>query len=163
MELPAQVGRTQPHHPERRFGQTELVQASPTSSSWARPSMAQTPRLHCPLPTGPLPHGLTVQLYFTQSSQKCEAENFLRMTTVIPCSRHCPIPTMFPAERQPGKPSVPKHLQPSLPGERTGKAEAMAGSQQWGLCENRTRQSCPGPQAQGRRHMAVTRRAALHT
>lgn len=41
MKLPAQVGRTQLHHPERQFGQTEPVQAYPTSSSWAVPSMAQ--------------------------------------------------------------------------------------------------------------------------
>lgn len=106
-------------------GQAEPVQASPSSSSWALPSTAQIPRLHSPVPAGPLPHSLTVQLYFTQSSQKCEAENFLRMTIVMPCSRHCPTPTMFPAERQPGEPSVPRHLQPSLLRERPGRARWM--------------------------------------
>lgn len=116
-------------------GQAEPVQASPSFSSWAFPSMAQIPRLRSPLPAGPLPHSLTVQLYFTQSSQKCEAENFLRMTTVMPCSRHCPTPTMFPAERQPGEPSVPRHLQPSQLGERPGRARWIprTGSQQMGV------------------------------
>lgn len=103
-------------------GQAELVQASPSSSSWALPSRAQIPSLHSPVPAGPLPHSLTVQLYFTQSSQKCEAENFLRMTIVMPCSRHWPTPTMFPVDRQPGEPSVPRHLQPSLLRERAGRA-----------------------------------------
>lgn len=44
----------------------------------------------------PLPCSLTVQLYLIQSSQNREAENFLRITTVMPWRRHCPIPTMFP-------------------------------------------------------------------
>ena len=116
-------------------GQAEPVQASPSSSGWALSSTAQIPRLRSPLPAGPLPHALTVQLYFTQSSQKCEAESFLRMTIVMPCSRHCPTPTMFPAERQPGEPSVPRHPQPSPLGERPGRARGMAhtGSQQMGL------------------------------
>lgn len=98
--------------------QAGLVQGSPRSSR-ARPSWTRIPRLLSPVPPSPLPRGLTVQLYFTQSSQKCEAENFLRMTMVMPCSKHCPIPTMFPAERQPGKPSVPTQLPP-----RQGKAHA---------------------------------------
>lgn len=42
---------------------------------------------------------LTVQLYLIQSSQNREAENFFRITTVMPWSRHCPIPTMFPEGR----------------------------------------------------------------
>lgn len=91
----------------------------PPSHQRVRPSSTRIPRLLSPVPPGPLPRGLTVQLYFTQSSQKCEAENFLRMTIVMPCSKHCPIPTMFPAERQPRKPSVPTHLPP-----RQGDAHA---------------------------------------
>lgn len=47
----------------------------------------------------PLPFSLTVQLYLIQSSQKREAENFFRITTVMPWIRHCPIPTMFPEGR----------------------------------------------------------------
>ena len=47
----------------------------------------------------PFPLSLTVQLYLIQSSQKREAENFFRITTVMPWSRHCPIPTMFPEGR----------------------------------------------------------------
>lgn len=47
----------------------------------------------------PLPSLLTVQLYLTQSSQNREAENFFRITTVMPWSKHCPIPTMFPEGR----------------------------------------------------------------
>ena len=43
---------------------------------------------------------LTVQLYLTQSSQKREAENFFLMTTVMPCIRHWPIPTIFPEDKQ---------------------------------------------------------------
>lgn len=39
---------------------------------------------------------LTVQLYFTQSSQKRLAENFLRMTTVKPKSKHWPAPMIVP-------------------------------------------------------------------
>lgn len=116
-------------------GQAEPVQASPSSSSWPLPSPAQIPRLYSPVPAGSLPHGLTVQLYFTQSSQKCEAENFLRMTIVMPCSRHCPTPTMFPVERQPGEPSVPRHLQPSPLREKRGRARwrPHAGSLQVGV------------------------------
>jgi len=116
-------------------GQAELVQASPPSSGWALRSTTKIPRLRSPVPAGPLPHGLTVQLYFTQSSQKCEAENFLRMTIVMPCSRHCPTPTMFPAERQPGEPSVPRALQPSPVRERPGRARRTPhpGSPQMGV------------------------------
>lgn len=72
----------------------------------------------------PLP--LTVQLYLIQSSQNREAENFFRITTVMPWSRHCPIPTMFPegrvglAVREMGDPSLysllssPEALSPGL-------------------------------------------------
>lgn len=42
---------------------------------------------------------LTVQLYLIQSSQNREAENFFRITTVMPWSRHWPTPTMFPEVR----------------------------------------------------------------
>ena len=47
----------------------------------------------------PFSFSLTVQLYLIQSSQKREAENFFRITTVMPWIRHCPIPTMFPEGR----------------------------------------------------------------
>lgn len=50
-----------------------------------------------------LPSLLTVQLYLTQSSQNREAENFFRITTVMPWSKHCPIPTMFPEGRVMGR------------------------------------------------------------
>lgn len=39
----------------------------------------------------------TVQLYFWQSAKYCEAENFLRMTTVAPNRRACPTLIMPPA------------------------------------------------------------------
>lgn len=45
------------------------------------------------------PFSLTVQLYLIQSSQNREAENFFRITTVMPWSRHWPTPTMFPEVR----------------------------------------------------------------
>lgn len=139
-------------------GQAEPVQASPSFSSWAFPSMAQIPRLCSSLPAGPWPDSLTVQLYFTQSSQKCEAENFLRMTTVMPCSRHCPTPTMFPAERSPQSPdtSSPASSGRSLAGQGGHRA----------LAHNRwvfTWPKAPGSQALGRRRMAARSGAALCT
>lgn len=42
--------------------------------------------------------GLTVQLCLTQSSQKRLAENFPRITTVKPKSKHCPTPMMVPVQ-----------------------------------------------------------------
>jgi hypothetical protein len=47
----------------------------------------------------PLPFSLTVQLYLIQSSQNREAENFFRITTVMPWIRHWPTPTIFPEGR----------------------------------------------------------------
>lgn len=67
MKLPAQVGRTQPHYPERWFGLTEPIQASPTSSSWALPTESSLPgtdpQASLPTPRWPLasqPHRAVV-------------------------------------------------------------------------------------------------------
>lgn len=163
MWLPSQMGRTQAHHFVRSIGMDRQnwfrlppLPVAGHSSAWHR-SSGFTPQL----PSGPLSHGLTVQLYFTQSSQKCDAENFLRMTTVMPRSRHCPTPTMFPVERQPGESSVPRHFQLSPLKEKSGSARwtPRADSQQMGVHLAKA----PRPQAPGRRQATVRCGAVLCT